>query len=296
MADQPVARWKRWQWAVVLVVLLAFLGGAWWLWQRVYSQLSADEQFRLSDTTLLVTPQPPWIDAATNVKADVLRDATLHQITLWDDQAVLRVARAFELHPWVRRVVRASKQPPGVIHVELEYRRPIALVEVLFNDVLSYEPVDADGVILPEDLFHRRPELVDDYLKITVDYALPTVPVGAVWNDERVTGAARLAALLENHWKAWALSRIAVSADLAVDRHPVFELRTRGLSRIRWGHAPGQEPKGEPPADRKLAWIAGYVREHGPLDRPNQPAVVLDVRSDTGLQIVPAGEPQPNPE
>ncbi len=277
-----------WRWGGVAAVVGSFLIGAWILWKQYSPEITLDPKFRLGDNTLLVTPQPPWIDAATNVKTDVLRDASLHQVTLWDDQAVMKVARAFELHPWVRRVIRVSKHPPGQIHVELEYRRPVALVEVLYNELLSYEPVDEEGVILPEELFHRRPELLDQYLRITVDYALPTVPLGSRWNDDRVIGAARLAALLEKHWKAWAIFRIAAVTDAPGNRHPGYELGTRGPGRVRWGHAPGHELKGEPPATTKVAWISQYVREHGPLDGADRPPVILDVRSDSGLQVVPA--------
>lgn len=280
--------WNRaaWQWVAIAGGLTAFVLLAVVLWRHVFPDLTSQDQFRLSESNLIVTAQPEWIYPSTNVKREVIRDNSLEKISLWDDQAVMKVARAFELHPWVRRVVRVRKEPPGRVVVDIEYRRPIALVEVLYQNKLFYEPIDADGVVLPEDYFHHHPEALENFLRITVDYALPTGPVGTSWSDERVVGAAQLAAVLEPTWKKWNLFRIAAVSDEPADRHPVFELRTRGNSRIRWGHAVGKEPKGEPDARTKISWISQYVQEHGPLDAsPSSSPVTLDVRSDSGLQV-----------
>jgi hypothetical protein len=274
-------------WFAVAGGLTAFVVVAVVLWRFLFVDIAAREEFRLSEQNLVVTPQPAWIHPNTNVKRDVIRDATLSQISLWDDQAVVKVARAFELHPWVRRVVRVHKRPPGQIVVDLEYRRPVALVEVLFQNTISYEPVDRDGVVLPEDAFHANAQLLDEYLRITVDYTLPNGPVGTRWDDERVVGAARIAAVLQETWKAWNLHRIvAVSGD-PTDRHPVYELRTRGNGRILWGHSVDEERQGEPRAQTKITWISEYIHQHGSLDGSQGQPVTLDVRSDTGLRVVP---------
>src|SRR5690606_25168102 len=166
-------------------------------WQRWGPGVIQDSRRLLTAENLVITPQPEWIDPDTDVKAEAIRDGSLLGINLLDDQASVQVARAFELHSWVRKVQRVQKQAPGSVTVELEYRRPIALVEVLFQEVLSYESVDCDGVVLPEDWFHRDPARLKNYLRITADYAMPSGTVGMPWGDARVHGAARIATLLE---------------------------------------------------------------------------------------------------
>ncbi len=268
-----------------VLVLLLGIGAAWKAWGP---QLLGRAEYRLSEESLHVTPQPAWIDPATNVKAEAIRDGSLLNVNLLDEQAAVKIARAFELNTWVKRVVRVRKRAPASVDVELEYRQPVALVEVLYNNVLSYEPVDMDGVVLPEDMFHRDTSQLDQFLRITSDYSMPAGPLGTVWSDERIVGAANLAALLDKGWRDWNLYRIVAGISEELDRKPVYELRTRGHSRILWGHRPGGEAKGEPDSLQKITWLAEYIRRQGPLDQGSQPPVVIDVRSGDGLQVQPA--------
>ncbi len=257
------------------------------LWRSVGPDLRSSEQFTLTEEKLSITEQPEWIDPATNVRAEVFRDGSLSGMNLLDTQAAVQIARAFELHTWVRRVVRVQKQAAGRVVVDLEYRRPVALVEVLFNNILSYEPVDMDGVVLPEDLFRRDESQLRNYLKITADYSMPTGVLGTPWGDQRIEGAARIAALLDKAWRQWNVTRIIAHPPDPISGRCTYEVCGQGNSRILWGHAPGKELSSEPPALRKILWLADYFRQHGPLDADGPEGKQIDLRLATGLEATP---------
>ena len=72
-----------------------------------------------------------------------------------DRMLAVKVARAFELNPWVARVKWVRKSYPGQVEVELEYRRPVAMVEVYTDDEMGLFPIDSHAVLLdPRD--YRR--------------------------------------------------------------------------------------------------------------------------------------------
>ncbi len=271
----------------MVAITMLFLVLVMLAWNRWGSGVQNDPRRLLTAENLTITPQPEWIDQDTDIKAEAIRDGSLLGINLLDDQASVQIARAFELHTWVRKVHRVQKGAPGRVTVELEYRRPVALVEVLFQEVLSYEPVDGEGVVLPEDLFHRDPAHLRNYLRITADYAMPVGPLGTPWGDSRVHGAARIAVLLEKAWQAWDLQRIVALPPDELSRKPTFEIRGRGSSRILWGHAPGDEITGEPQPLEKLAWLAEFMKQRGTLDGEGKPAEEIDLRLPGGLRANP---------
>jgi hypothetical protein len=269
--------------AVLILALIALTIA----WQRWGTGVLEDPRRLLTAENLQITPQPDWIDSATDVKAEAIRDGSLRKVNLLDEQATVQIARAFELHCWVRKVHRVQKHAPDSVMVELEYRRPVALVEVFYNDILSYEPVDVEGVVLPEDRFHRDASQLDNYLRITADYSMPSGPLGTRWGDPRIHGAAQIALLLEKAWKPWNLYRIVAIPPDDPARKPTFEIRGRGSSRILWGHAPGEEAAGEAPPLQKLAWLAEFMRRRGPLDQEGSSAEDIDLRLPAGLQATP---------
>jgi hypothetical protein len=273
----------RWVMAVMLVALLVMALA--YSWKRWGPDLVSQPEYALSEESVVLTPQPEWIYAGTNVKAEVIRDGSLRNLNLLDDKAAIKIADAFKLHTWVKRVVRVRKQAPATVIVEVEYRRPVALVEVLYNNVLSYEPVDAEGVVLPEELFHHDEKQLEGYLRITADYSLPLGPLGTPWGDDRIVGGARIAALLQTVWRDWNLYRVVAFPGAEGERLATFELRTRGNSKIVWGHAPGAEIPGEASALQKIMWLAEYLRQAGPLDSGSSKAVELNVREAAGIEI-----------
>jgi hypothetical protein len=155
--------------------------------------------------------------------------------------------------------------------VELAYRRPVAMVEVTMNDRPGLLPVDVNGVLLPPGDFSA--EQARDYLRVSLADATPAGPVGTPWGDPRVDGAARIAAVLQEHWKQLGLYRVAVEhaeSLPAASAEAVFVLSTRRGAQIVWGAAPLANSSADVKAALvKVERLVAYVEQHGPLDELN---------------------------
>lgn len=278
------AGWRRFVrfrprvWACLFALsLLGAVGHS--VWQRQAPIVARHPQFQLTADAIHVTPQPPWI--RSDVKAEVIRDAGLIGLSVLDDSDALfrRVKDAFEFHPWVSSVRRIRKRLPSSLDIELEYRQPIAAVELSDASGATLLPVDARGVRLPDA------DLTDAELRW-----LPRISgvtgrplVGDVWQDPRVVSGTRLAVELTDVWHELRLVQIMPSPQPQVrgdERFYTFEITTAGGTRIVWGAAPGDEQAaGESPFADKRRRLLDYVAEHGRLDSINGPALV-DVRSE----------------
>lgn len=240
------------------------------LWKRYGDLILSHPQYRLNPDHLVVTPQPAWI--RSDVTTSAVTYGHLRDANLLDRELVLQVKQAFGVQPWVRRVRRVNKQYPSSVEVDLEYRRPLAMVEVpagMFPG-FDYEgllPVDTDGVLLPVEMDEQQ---ASAYPKIAGIDTSPAGPPGSPWGDTRVTQAAQIVILLEEIWKPLQLQRIVVperhSASDAAAEAPLYVLATCQGRQFAWGSAPGQEQPGEEKAADKVAGLKRFLQEHGPLD------------------------------
>ncbi|MEQ8791358.1 MAG: hypothetical protein RIC55_34165 [Pirellulaceae bacterium] len=289
---------------VILVALMAagLLGGAFFVRHRWPQSLPAQA---LSASDLIVTPQPDWIHG--DVKSDVLRDAQLTQFDVLDPQLTSRVADAFSAHTWVAEVRNVSKYAGPQVHVELVYRRPIAMVEVTAAGRAGLLPVDQHGVLLPPEDF--SPNQARDYLRIAATDSKPAGPVGTPWGDPRVLGAARIAAAWNDYaaasnadsapdgdaasntaWKQAGLYRIEAEGPPPRPRPHLeasinYSLTTKEGRRMIWGRSPGEEASGEAAASQKIARLLAHVQSEGPLDK--QPPGQIDLRDAQSLRVLP---------
>ena len=217
------------------------------LWQSVRSHVAAQPEYLVNVTEITISPPPDWIRA--DVKAETLRDAALdRQISILDDRAVERISQAFALHPWVARVQKIERTYPAAVHVELVYRRPVAMVEVSGGLL----PIDADGTLLPPADFTSADAA--KYIWVSGIHAAPRGGAGTRWGDPAIHGAAALAAVLSDRQEL-GLQRIRPQlAPTARSAEPVqFEVLTRRRTVFIWGSAPGEELPGEAKAVEKLA-------------------------------------------
>lgn len=252
--------WKLAAGAAAPLALYVVLGGA---WERHRASIAAWPEHRITAERIAVTAQPKWIHG--DVKAEAIRDGALDELSALDRGAVERVERAFALHTWVARVATVRKRYPAVVEVDLEFRRPMAMVEV----VGGLYPIDREGVLLPPSNFAEIQ--VRDYLRVNVGKSSPAGPVGTPWGDDLVADAACIAGALANDWKTIGLYRLrALDAEQArLARLPAeFALETRQGARVVWGRAPGKESTGEPSAATKIARLVTQVKQVGSLDAP----------------------------
>ena len=248
-------------------------------WNRWGVNVTSDARHRLQADYLKMTPQPAWI--RSDVKEQVVQQASLLNMPLLDQQLTVNVARAFELHSWVERVERVQKRPGPIVQVELVYRRPVAMVEVLSNNQPGLLPIDRFGVVLPPGDFSA--EQARDYLRVVVDYHQPIGPLGTSWGDDRVEGGAVIASLLQDiDWQDVGIYRVVAISEQDNPTRSEFryDLLTRNQQRIHWGRAPGSELQGEPTAEIKISRLVQYVQEHGALNG-NQESRVIDLREES---------------
>ncbi len=267
-----VNRAKLFAWVIALA---AIVGGSHFVWTRVREHVAARDDYRLTARDIAITRPPAWIRA--DVKAEVLRNSGLasQALSILDDDLVERVQRAFSLHPWVAKVERVSKSHPARVEVEINYRRPVAMVEVPGGLL----PVDADGVLLPSDDF--SPLAARSYPRLSGIESSPLGPTGTKWGDPIVAGGGRIAEVLKPLWDDLGVRAIrwAKSAATSDSSGPaIYELVTAAGNAIIWGSAPGSEPTGEPASQEKLLRLKAYIAAHGSLDQPQGGAIDLDLR------------------
>jgi len=264
--------------AVVIVVVLVGL------WSIGRSRLRHDDKFVLRTEDMQLLPvQPSWI--RENVLQSVVKQHNLEKLFLDDSNLTKQLADAFTLHSWILCVESVEKSPTGV-QVRVNYRKPVAMVEVKFNDRPHVLPIDAGGTVLPPGDFNG--EDISNYLRIAADHLRPSGNVGDPWGDAKVAGAAKLAGLFDSiAWKEMGLYRIEVTMNprdstvvyyLVMKEHPEI--------RVLWGSEPGQETGEEQIAPEKLAELTAFYRVNKTLQISSEPTEI-DLRSRDGVKVIP---------
>lgn len=273
--------------SALLVLVILFGAGFGYAWQRWGGLVRNHPRYAIVAEQLETTPQPDWIQA--DVKHDVLREGNLSTLSLLDPQVTVKVAREFGLHSWVAEVRRVRKEYPSRIVVDLEYRRPVAMVEVMTNGQRGLLPVDAKGVLLPPQDFSA--EQTREYLRISVGETLPAGSAGTSWGDPDVAAAAAIAAVLGDAWRAVRLYRISILNPAPATRGRVndrqFTLVTRDGVQIVWGHAPGLESGQEARAADKVARLTRFAEQRGGLT-PSSTERTIDLRDAGGISAANA--------
>jgi hypothetical protein len=235
--------------------------------------LSQRDEYLLAATEIEITQPPHWVPH--NLVTQIVESANLPaKLSLLDKNLVVEVAEAFQLNPWVEEVVSVSKSFPAKVTVVLNYRRPVAMVEVKQGQY----PIDSHGVLLPPQDFSVAD--TKTYPVVTGVVSTPQGPAGTEWGDNVVAGAAELAAELSPHWKKFGL--VSIVAPRTAEGHDkidegVYELLAKGGSRIIWGHAPGTDHPGELSTKQKIGRLEEYVTKFGGFDRPQGP-YQIDIR------------------
>ncbi|MGH7201295.1 MAG: cell division protein FtsQ/DivIB, partial [Planctomycetaceae bacterium] len=223
---------------------------------------------------------PHWVPPDF-VEQVVKRSQLPETVCLLDDGVLEHIAAALAAHPWVERVRCVRKSAGEGIVVELDYRRPVAMVNVK----QGVYPVDARGILLPPGDF--SPADVSRYPAVLNVASVPQGAPGTEWGDATVTGAARLASVLtqtrggaESPWKRLGLSAILVpdrtEAEPAADEL-TYQLLTPGQSRIVWGRAPGSDHPGELSDEQKIGRLDKYCQDFGGFDQSHGP-YEIDIR------------------
>ncbi len=265
----------------ISILLVCLAVGTYTLWSHFGGYVMGQPEYQLTVESLETTPQPAWI-ATTDVRDEAARSVNLSSLHIRQSDVTLRVAQAFSMHPWVRKVVHVSKRYPARIIVQLDYRQPVAMVEVSNG----WLPIDAEGVLLPTNDF--GPEATRQYMRIAAGESQPVSSVaGTSWGDDRVIEAASVAAYLQPYANELKLREIIAyrgKNDIRGRASYDFLVMTEQDTSIIWGHAPSRERSGEPVAEQKLTRLRQFAAEQGSLD-VLQPGQTIDLRNAVRLDV-----------
>lgn len=226
----------------VAVVAAAALAG-WLIWSRVSESVRGHHDAILLPDAVELRGVAPWVRC--DLKSEALRNASLDGgLPLDDPELARRLARAFEMHPWVKLVVDVSPRHPAAATVEVLCREPVAMVGVK-GGLLA---VDAEGVVLPSADFTA--ESASLYPRISGVESSPQGPEGSAWGDPVVEEGAALALAVGPEWKALGLTECRPLGRAGFRR---WELVGPSPRTILFGAAPGREQPGEPLAAAKIA-------------------------------------------
>ena len=247
-------------WGAITVIVASIVGGI-LIWSQVSSKVRNHPDYVLTPEQIRVTGVPSWVRA--DLKQESLRNASLDILLPLDDpELTRRLARAFKMHPWVKRVVRVEASHPAGAEVEVQCREPVAMVTVsggLFA-------IDNEGVVLPSADF--TPEEAACYPRITGVVTSPLGPEGQSWGDPAVQEAASVAVALGPEWSDLNLTECQVTSE---GGRRVWILKTEDGSTIRFGSAPGQEVSGEPHAAAKIARLRSVDEINDGFDLSREP-------------------------
>ena len=288
-----LASLAKWRPLIIPGLLVAAVVLSVALWRTYGPKLIApqSQNYEVSLERIQLNAPPTWIKA--DIPGEVFHDAGWHEqpLSILEEDVAVRVAQAFEQHTWISKVTRVEKRSPATLEIDLEYRRPVAMVEVDYDGQGGLLPVDTVGVLLPPHDFTAEEAIT--YPRITVDYSGPRGSIGTPWGDDRVIGGAKIASLLVDHWDALGVYRIvAVSSSQPTTIRPItYQLQTRNGKAIEWGHAPANESAGETPGKEKVVKLLRYVQQHGKLsDDADSPP--LDLRGNHEISSRPSAEPK----
>jgi hypothetical protein len=230
-------------------VVLAAIVGVGWLWRQYGDAVGWAGDNLLEPATIDVRGVAPWVRA--DIKAEALKAASLDRgLPLTDPDLANRLARAFDTHPWVKRVIDVRLVHPPAATVEIVCREPAAMVAVK-GGLLA---VDAESVVLPSDDFSA--DIAAEYPRLTGIDSSPQGPEGSRWGDVVVEEGAAVASVIGPDWKALGLVECKPVITAGVRR---WELVGPDAKTIRFGSAPGHETAGEPSAALKAAALRALV-------------------------------------
>ncbi len=234
---------------LVVAVLIGIWFGLWSIWK---TDLLHSEEYRLDPSRFHLPQQPAWVPES--LVHDVLLSAGLNRVeSVLDAKLPEKLSAAFTLNPWVRKVRKVQIKYPAEIYVDLDYRRPVCLVQLPDNN--GFYPVDAGGILLPTDYFTRgTPDEIaakmSEFLLVTGAPSSPIGSFGDAWGEPSVEKAAQLAGLLGEDAKSWGINSLRIITDKRAGtlvlsweiEPPKYQLVAPNGRTVDWGtydYAPG---------------------------------------------------------
>ncbi|MEY3032420.1 MAG: hypothetical protein RLZZ622_895 [Planctomycetota bacterium] len=243
----------------------------WVAWQQLGGVLERNADSLLTGETIEVVGIPDWI--TSDLKWQALRSASLDTPLPLDDPSLeRRLARAFDMHPWVAQVVKVETRHPAAATVTIRCRVPVAMVRVQ-GGLLA---IDAEATVLPSADF--TPEAAAEYPLITGITTSPRGPEGSPWGDRTVAAGAALTAAIGPEWQKLGLTECRAIPAGDANGGVWWELLGVDDLVIVFGRAPGEEQPGDASAATKIARLAALADRH----QAGLPLTDTDLTKPTG--------------
>lgn len=286
-----IVRRRRVLLAAAVLAALAWAGhGA---WRLARGTLKGDACYVVTAQGIQITATPPWVrdDVCSQAVARAQLQGPLSVID--SSQLSPRLAEAFRLEPWVKRVNRVEVVSTRKVLVEVDWRRPVAAVELTNASGVALLPLDEQAVRLPERGFNdaelrRLP-------RITPFHRAPTV--GEAWTDPQVKGALVLIGRLRQDWSRLSLADVTPSTlpeTRGEQQFYHYEILSVGGTHIVWGAAPHVRTPDEPAFEAKLARLKEYVSTYGVELNSDKSPQVIDLRHGLNTELRVAKEKSEN--
>ena len=250
------------------------------LWQTHYDTLIDLPEYQLSSQQIQVNAGPAWVP--TDLEQAIYE--SYQEVPSLLDLHLIPVAVAkCESFPWVEKINRVEKVDAG-LKVDLTYRRPVGLVEILSSK--ERHVVDHQAVLMDPKVMNS----VSDVSLLRISVAKPKLHAQSLWtvcDDQRIIDAAEICGLENASWGDLGCYRI-VSWDppgSSTNTQP-FEIwpRTARGTKVVWGSAPGKEKQGEASAVDKLQALKRFLAA-GQTDADGVKGQKIDVRSGTVVMV-----------
>jgi hypothetical protein len=240
----------------------AVIASAMALWKDQQHNLVDARRFQLTPDRIAVNL--PGGLVGTDVKNEFFR-RLMSPPNLLATELVPAAARAFEQIPWVEYVNSIEKVPAG-LKVDLTYRTPVAVIDVRETPPFT---IDKFGFVIDESMLDQ------DLRKTLLRIAVPHLNRSRIpetwqrWEDNRIRGAASIAALLKDQNVALGLYWIVSFQvdDSGKSAGQLFELWPAGHgAKIIWGIPSETASHREASPEQKISAIREFVLKVGPLD------------------------------
>ena len=212
-------------------------------------------------------PHEPWLNVSA-FQEDLMRTDSSHvlgqKVSIFTPGLARDVAEAFAENPWVLNVKSVRKNFPDKLDVNVELRKPFALVERSGQRCC----LDKDGVVLSPRVYHFTPEVLANLGPVVIlPDNLPNPRTGVAWDHEAVR--AGLAMLWTYHLE------LAETADVeAIELATVTGSRGKSFTtaalvlkdgpRVQWGRCPiGASSPAEISTPEKIEAFRAVIAKEG---------------------------------
>lgn len=238
-------------WPTVLIV------GGYVAWHHWGEERVGQVFYQVTPDAISIPETPDYI--RTDLVAEVFQATGLSAVSLLDRQSAAQIAHAFETNPWVAKVDHVQKLAAGRVDVQLRYRQPVAMVEVISKHPevkgKAFFAVDGLGYLLPRADFAAAE--TNKYVHIKIPDVYPVSDAGTPFGDVRVEAAARLAALIGDRYRELGVRAITAEQRAQIPGEQVpLKLTMADGRELLWGSAPGEELPGEMTAAGKMELLA----------------------------------------